>query len=527
MSFEIYDLDCPCGEHQRCYAIDDKGWGKCFSCGKNFKEGTHASSPKDEVHMDKRDRSGKVDRKKYKFQYAPVLGFDQDVLEFFDCKVGIAEDTNEPEVLTHPHPNGRILWRFLKEKDFRWHGEKLSDQGCLFGLDKFPPGGKAITIVEGAKDALAVYQMFGKKYPVVAVTSAQQAKNECAQEYEYLNSFDKIYLCFDSDEAGQTAADKVARLFDFNKVYLVSMTKKDPYEYFASKSSQEFVSTWWNAKRFLPEGILSSFSEFDTIIDEDIEKPSVPYPFQTLQEMTYGIRSGEMVLLTAQEGIGKTEILRAIEYHLLKTTKEKIGIIHLEENKARTLKGLVGYEMQRPIHLPVFAIPKEEIKAGLRKVIGEDERVHIYSHFGSDDPDVILSTIRFLAGSCGCKYIFLDHITMVVTGLAGDDERRALDYISTRLAMMVEELDFTLFLISHINDEGQTRGSRNIGKVADLRIDMHRDIKEENERKRNTTSLMVSKNRYAGKTGPGGFLYFDPDTYTLTEVDADGEQLPF
>src|SRR5690606_15513952 len=159
---------------------------------------------------------------------------------------------------------------------------------------------------------------------------------------------------------------------------------------------------------------------------------------------------------------------------------------------------------RRPIHLPDYAVPKEEIKETLRKVAKRDDRIHIYSHFGSDDPDVILSTIRFMAGSCNCKYIFLDHITMVVTGLAGEDERRALDYISTRLAMMVEELDFTMFLISHVNDEGQTRGSRNIGKVADLRIDLNRDIKAESEEIRNTTYLTISKNRFAGKTGPAG-----------------------
>ena len=128
-------------------------------------------------------------------------------------------------------------------------------------------------------------------------------------------------------------------------------------------------------------------------------------------------------------------------------------------------------------------------------------------------------------GPCGCKRIFLDHITMVVSGLAGDDERRALDYISTRLAMMVEELDFTLFLISHVNDEGQTRGSRNIGKVADLRIDLHRDLMAENEIARNTTKLVVTKNRYAGRTGPTSNLYFDPDTYVLSEAEEEG--LPF
>jgi twinkle protein len=31
-------LPCPCGQSSDAYSINDKGWGKCFSCGKNFNE---------------------------------------------------------------------------------------------------------------------------------------------------------------------------------------------------------------------------------------------------------------------------------------------------------------------------------------------------------------------------------------------------------------------------------------------------------------------------------------------------------
>jgi twinkle protein len=443
-------------------------------------------------------------------------------LQKYHVKTAVNAD-GKPIFVEFHYPNGRVLSRSIDKAFFKWGGEKTKP-GSLFGQDVWPAGSsKAITITEGAFDAVAVYQMQG--YPAVAVSSTGSAKKECSEAYEYLNSFDKIYLCFDADTPGKEAMADVARMFDFNKVYMVNLSEElnDPNNYLKANKTDDFNKIWWNAKRFLPEGILSTYDEFDRVIDEDVQKPSVPYPFIKLQEMTYGIRSGEMVLFTAQEGIGKTEMFRVLEHHLLRTTDDRIGIIHLEENKARTIKGLVGYEVQAPIHLPDFTIPNGEIKTKFRELTRSDERVHIYSHFGSDDPDIILSTIRFLAGSCGCKYVFLDHITMVVTGLQGDDERRALDYISTRLAMMVEELDFTLFLISHVNDAGQTRGSRNIGKVADLRIDLHRDLTADNEMQRNTTNLVVSKNRYVGKTGPAGRLWFNADTFTLNE---NTEELP-
>lgn len=485
--------------------IYDDGHKYCFAC--NYYE----------------NNSGKgieytLEDNKYTYEYLPWRGISKSTMEHYDVKTKVAAD-GKPVSLGFKYPNGRIKVRNKDVKEFFTVGLKEQEHGGnLFGSDKFALGGKYLTITEGELDALSVFQMFGSKYPSVSVGSSSFARKDCTEDYEYINSFEKIYLCFDNDEPGQKAAEQVARLFDFNKVYVVKLVKhKDANDYLTSGDQEEFIRTWWNAKRYIPENIISTFNEIDGIIDDDNEKPSIPYPFHKLQEATYGIRTGEVVLLKALEGIGKTEIIRSFEYHILKTTDSNIGIIHLEEDKARTIKGLVGYELEIPIHLPDRKIAKEDIKKVYRTLSRRDERVHIYTHFGSDDPDVILDTIRFMAGPCNCKYIFLDHITMVVTGLQGDDERRALDYISTRLAMMVKELDFCLFMISHVNDEGQTRGSRNISKVAHLVIDLYRDKMNEDEEIRNTTKLTIEKNRFAGRSGPGGDLIFDPLTYKLNE----------
>jgi twinkle protein len=233
--------------------------------------------------------------------------------------------------------------------------------------------------------------------------------------------------------------------------------------------------------------------------------------------MTYGIRTGESVLLTAQEGVGKTEVMHAILHNLLTETNDAIGSIFLEEPKKRLLQAMAGIHLQRPVHLPDSGVEDSTVFNAVQEVVRKDERLHIYSHFGSDDPEIILDTIRFLVTARLCRYILLDHITMVVSGLGGENERRALDYLSTRLEMMVKELDFALILVSHVNDDGLTRGSRNISKIADVRIDLSRDIKNADPTVRRTTHLMVSKNRFCGRTGPAGQLLFDPNTYTLTE----------
>jgi twinkle protein len=211
--------------------------------------------------------------------------------------------------------------------------------------------------------------------------------------------------------------------------------------------------------------------------------------------------------------------MHAIEFQLLKETKDALGAIFLEEPKRRHLQSIAGLQLQRPVHLPDCGVTASEVSAALREVVGVDERLHIYSHFGSDDPESLLDTIRFLVSARGCRYILLDHITMAVSGLAGENERIALDYLSTRLEMMVKELNFALIVVSHVNDNGQTRGSRYIGKIADLRIDAVRDTGNANETERNTTTLSISKNRFCGKTGVACKLLFNPETYSYSEID--------
>ena len=215
-----------------------------------------------------------------------------------------------------------------------------------------------------------------------------------------------------------------------------------------------------------------------------------------------------------------TEFFRAIEYHLLKTTNHNIGIIHLEEGVKRAIQGFVSYELGKPVHLPTANVSTDMQIETYKQLDPDGVRISYYPHFGTDDPDIILQVIRYLVTGLDCKFIFLDHLTMLVTGAEGDDERKKLDYLATQLAMLTRELDFTLFLISHVNDEGQTRGSRLIGKTCDLRINISRDKVNPNEVVRNTTKVVISDNRFSGMTGPCDDLYFDRETGKLGEAQS-------
>jgi len=189
--------------------------------------------------------------------------------------------------------------------------------------------------------------------------------------------------------------------------------------------------------------------------------------------MTYGIRTGESVLITAQEGVGKTEVMHSIEHQLLTETDDAIVQSSLKNQSVDTYKRLQAFTCaSRYIYrIRVSPILKQlgRYRRLLELMIGFICILTLVQ--------MILTAFSMLFGlGCSpcCRYILLDHLTMAVSGLGGVDERTALDYLSTRLEMMVKELDFSLIVVSHVNDNGLTRGSRNISKIADIRIDLGR-----------------------------------------------------
>lgn len=496
----IVERHIPC---ESCGSSDAKctyadGHSYCFSCS------AYTPPNKTEDTLDT-----------YTYEYLPLRGVTKDTFRFYDCKTKV-DNTGKPISLSFPYPNGSSKIRNLDKKDFYSEGD-IGKAG-LFGRNKFTAGShKFVTITEGELDAASLYQVL--RSPVVSVHSSSSAKLDASIDRSWLNSFERIYLAFDADESGREAAAAVASLFDYAKVYDVRFpggARKDANDFIRNGETDELVGLWKSAKKFLPDTIVSSFDVFEKILNET-PKAGVPYPFPTLNFMTYGIRTGESVLITAPEGVGKTEFMHAIEHQLLMETDDAVAAIFLEEPKKRHLQSLAGIRLGRPIHLPDTVYSSGEALRALKEVLRMDDRLHLYSHFGSDDPEHILDTIRFLVSARNCRYVLLDHITMVVSGLGGENERKALDYLSTRLEMMVKELDFALIIVSHVNDDGLTRGSRNISKVADIRIDLQRDIISSDPIIRRTTNLMVSKNRFCGRTGPAGSLLFDPVTYTLNE----------
>ena len=239
--------------------------------------------------------------------------------------------------------------RIVENKSFYATGG--FENAALFGQQAFKGGGKYITITEGEADALAVNEMFDGKWPVVSIRSgAAGATKDIKANLEWLESFENVVICFDSDKAGQEAARSVLDLFTPNKAKNVELSMKDAGDMLKARKVQDFVKEWWNAKAYRPDGIVAGNETWDMIIKQSNVK-SIDYPWSCLNEYTHGFRRQELVTITSGSGMGKSQIVRELEHYLLGATDDNIGILALEEDIPKTALGIMSIEANKQLHL--------------------------------------------------------------------------------------------------------------------------------------------------------------------------------
>lgn len=430
--------------------------------------------------------------------------------------------------------------RVVETKEFDAQPRGALSRAGLFGEHLFSGGGKYVTLCEGEIDALSAYELLGSKWPVVSIKDgAQSAVRNCKASYDWLNSFENIVICFDNDEHGKKAAEAVAQIFEPNKCKIVSLSLKDANEYIKAGKSEEFTRAWWQARVYTPAGIINLRDYGDSLYNEEQQQTCL-YPFNGLNDKLYGIRTGELVTITAGTGTGKSSVMRELQHHILKNTEDNIGVISLEENVRSTIFHLMSVEANARVYIREIReqFSRADLSRWQEATVGTG-RFFAFDHFGSMGTEEILARVRYMVKALDCKWVFLDHLSILVSGLDGQDERRNIDILMTKLRSLVEETKCALLLVSHLrrtgsdsgHEEGKEvslahlRGSQSIAQLSDAVIAMERNQQADDPNVANTTTIRVLKNRYAGETGVACHLFFNKETGRLHEVENLGEDM--
>jgi len=546
MTFAKYHLPCPsCGGGDPV-SVNEDGSGYCFSCETRFPDYEKAVGEPVATLGSTSDiqtyRNNAMNDAEGRFIALTDRGISVETAKKYGVKAVKNESSNQ--IMRHLYPyyvSNEIAGYKVREpnKLFSWRG---NPQGSgLFGEQLFKSGGKYITLVEGECDAMAAYELLGSKWPVVSIKNgASGAVKDVKNSLEFIESFDNVIINFDNDKQGREAAIKVARLLSPAKAKILTLPTdfKDANDMLRQGRHRSYVSEWWSAKTYTPSGVLN-VSENKEKFDNRERKESVPYPWEGLNDKLYGLRQGELVTLTGGTGLGKSSVTRELEHWLISKTKDNVGVIALEEDWRRTVDGIMSIESNARLYIDQVReeFSQTQLDDTFNKMFDGDnkDRLWIHAHFGATDLDEIFSKIRFMIVGCGCKWVIVDHLHMLVSSATEGDERRTIDSIMTKLRSIVEETGAGMILVSHLrrvegnrgHENGVTvglnhlRGSQSIAQLSDCVIALERNQQAEDVAESNTTHLRILKSRYTGDVGMATHLLYDRETGRLSEVDAE------
>ncbi len=468
----MYKTSCDSCGSSDANALYSDGGKHCFACGLTVKG--------DDTFKNSGTKKMKEFNPSFIEYPKSIRGINSETLNLYTYGV-----TNNKHCTYYYDTEGNIVAEKYRGKDkvFSWSGDSKSS--TMFGQNVWKPSEKIkLVITEGEIDAMSISQLQGNKYPVISLPNgASAAKKDIKANYDYLSKFKEIVLMFDNDDAGHKAAKEVQSMFPPKYCKIAKLPLKDANEMLKEGRGKEITNAIFSAEILVPEEIKSGNKLLDLLDKVDTTEGHVLPSFVSgLNRKMCGMRIGDLTIITAGSGSGKTTFMKQLEVHFNDTTNFNQGIIHLEEGVRNTVQGLVSIKMQRQLHLEEKSNEDKEVRnvwEGLCTAEDDEgnKRLNIVDTFGTLDTDKLYSMIRHLAQVDNCKVIYLDHITMLVSGMDGNiDERRALDHIMTSLKSLTQELNIHLFVVSHLNNStngGKPFEESGIPTVNNLRGSVH------------------------------------------------------
>lgn len=513
----------------------------------------------------------------YPFMDVPERGIKKATCERFGIRAGLSEkDGKTVEAYYFPQFNqkGQLVGfkkqdiTVPKEDEFHWTAiGSVSISHKLFGQEVCETNHRKRTMLvltEGEWDAASVWQactddVKGTKYaglePMVAsiTLGTKNAVESVLRNKEFVNSFDSVAFFFDADTCtptelkkgimrGTEARDAVAGALLGGNLQMWTFAPaggmKDANDYLqAGKSSLLAKLIQFEKRPYSAQKIVKAS-------DISLEEIMAPRPegiyvkeFPGLMEKIHGFRTREFVMVTAPSGVGKSTAVSFFSNAFI-AAGERVGQIFLEETNTETMQRALASKLKvnylKFKNNPLSVASQEDIERAYREVTQGDSIVML-GHFGSLPISELMDKIKHLHFVEGCRYIVLDHLSMVVSGADVQDERKELDMVCTELAAFCAANDVCVIAVAHLNrtaaemfkppkgKEGEPfwvkitkemmRGSSALEQLAFIVVGLEPEIMP--DRSRGRVRFTVLKNRPWSYLGAADVFELDDDSWEV------------
>lgn len=537
---------------------------------KNMKKGNYVST------SEKKETVAEVN--KLPFADWPERGIRKETFEKFGVRMALSTTDRSLEAVYFPYYNedGKLTGYKKRNLTLDKYDDghftvvgKVGVTSKLFGqhvAEQIKRPKKKLFFTEGETDVLALYQagidsLAGTKYEgmepfVVGLNcGCGNARAATSTNLEFVESFERCVIGFDTDSAtpeeaakkikkGREALEDVGTLITKSEVYVADLGSfHDVNDMLKAGKVKELSDAFsFATKKFSADKVVTAEAlPFESIIIPREAGVNIPQ-FPELMAMTGGPRKRELWVITGPSGFGKSTVSSTMAGEI-RLAGYKVGMIFLEEELRETILRMIAHkEKVNYNHLkfdPLKYISQEKLKEAYDWV-KEDDGFVFLDHFGSMLIEQLMSKIKYLMNVYDVEFILLDHLSMLVSGIATNDERKMLDMVMTELAAFCASHDVGIIAVSHLNrgvaeefkpPKGQEdepffinvrkeslRGSASLEQLSWVIIGVEPEIMPDKSRGR--VRLTVLKNRPWGHLGWADVLKMNEQTGVLETANS-------
>lgn len=223
------------------------------------------------------------------------------------------------------------------------------------------------------------------------------------------------------------------------------------------------------------------YQVFSELLDETIaeidEKENegglslgVPTGFVDLDDMTNGLHGGQMIIVAARPGVGKStlalDFMRSCSIKHNKTS----ALFSLEMSKSEVMMRIFSAEAE--VHLSAMRGGKMEDAdwERLTRRISEIDQAPI---FIDDSPNLTMMEIRAKARRLKQQHdlqlVVVDYLQLMSSGKKVESRQQEVSEFSRQLKLLAKEVDVPVVAISQLNRGVESRGDDALPRVSDLR----------------------------------------------------------
>ncbi len=479
-------------------------------------------------------------------------GISDETYKSYACRFKYDEENGNVCEVFYPYTEGYKAAGFKVRKtpikDFYSVG-RIGKQSELFGQWRWKDkaGGKYLLICAGELDAMSAYQLLedyrkGKgsdfdPIPVVSSGIGESGSHKQIQlQYNFLNEYQRVVVCYDNDDAGREAVKKLVAVIPKGKMFVVKLSLKDVNEYLVKGKEKQFLRAFFDATAYSPDGIIGSGGLLSDIKEQALT-PKIPLPnfmHRVQKQMAGGIPLGVILNIASASGTGKSTFIDEMVYYWIFNSPHRVGVLTLESDKAHYGMKMLSRHVGQKIDL--LETSEEKIEFLEREDISEKANELFRLPDGTDrwhliedrdgGLDSIKALIMELIVACECRVIVCDPVSDLLEGLGNEEQATFCKWMKG----IVKSHGVTFANVCHVRKssgnqkanstgaemhEEDVFGSGSLIKSAACNLLFTRNKEAEEVLERNTTYMKMSKCRWTGNTGMSGQYLYDNQTHKL------------